>query len=141
MSETDQRDVKWPVIDPRVLRVGVSKLRDMNTEWLREFAGNGEIAVIQAGEEPIGVMVPYALYQTMQATIVGRVSVPVSEHSEENDLGGHESHGGRDDLGPAASPELPHAVCECGHGWTFDFISKRVYCRQCEGKDDHNPAE
>lgn len=26
-----------------------------------------------------------------------------------------------------------HAVCpDCGNGWTFDFLQKRVYCRRCQ---------
>lgn len=30
--------------------------------------------------------------------------------------------------------EDPAACPDCGGGWTFDFISKRVYCRTCESE-------
>ena len=33
------------------------------------------------------------------------------------------------------APQLSHAVCVCGNGWTFDFVSRRVYCRQCEAAE------
>jgi hypothetical protein len=26
------------------------------------------------------------------------------------------------------------SLCLCGHGWTFDFQQRRVYCRRCEGE-------
>lgn len=55
-----------PVIDPRVLRLGVSKLRDIDLAWLRDFSKSGEIAVIQMGDEPLSVMVPFEMYQQMQ---------------------------------------------------------------------------
>jgi hypothetical protein len=36
-------------------------------------------------------------------------------------------------------PEPAHkrATCVCGHGWTFDFQQRRVYCRTC---DEAQPA-
>lgn len=59
----------YPFIDPKALHIGISKLRDMDTAWLRDFAASDEIVVLQTGEEPLGVMVPYALFQRMQAQI------------------------------------------------------------------------
>jgi len=33
----------------------------------------------------------------------------------------------------SAHSEQPRSVCpDCGGGWTFDFLQKRVYCRACE---------
>lgn len=88
MSHTGQRDVKWPVIDPRVLRMGVSKIRMIDSEWLHQFEANGEIAVIQLGEEPLSVLVPYTLYQNMQAQLVGyHGTVPLSEASPSTQRG------------------------------------------------------
>jgi len=60
-----------PVIDPRVLRMGVSKLRSINSEWLHRFAGNGEIAVIQTSDKPLLVLMPYEMYLHMQAQLQG----------------------------------------------------------------------
>ena len=43
----------------------------------------------------------------------------------------------------SACPVVPastasHAVCVCGNGWTFDFVSKRVYCRACEAQEKND---
>ena len=73
----------WPIIDPKVLRMGVSKIRTIDSEWLHQFAANGEIAVIQTEGEPLSVLVPYAIYQSMQAPLleIGSVSVVAGEAS------------------------------------------------------------
>lgn len=57
---------------------------------------------------------------------------------DENDVG---AQGATEDV--AACPLVPtssasHAVCMCGNGWTFDFVSKRVYCRECEAAEQTN---
>lgn len=69
MSDRDQQ--RWSVIDPRVLHLGISKLRDMDTAWLRDFAKSDEIVVLRTGDEPISVMVPYEMYQQMQSALRG----------------------------------------------------------------------
>lgn len=81
--KTDQRDPVWPDIDPRVLRMGVSKIRDINMDWLKRFAQNDKIAVIQTSDEPLSVLVPYAMYQTMRPTLAALQSPapPVSVNS------------------------------------------------------------
>lgn len=60
----------WPKIDRRALHIGISKLRDMDSAWLRDFAKSDEIVVIQVGVQPLAVMVPYDLYQRMQAEML-----------------------------------------------------------------------
>jgi hypothetical protein len=43
--------------------------------------------------------------------------------NDEKDLGGHDAHGGRSDLEPAASPQLPHAAPMHTPGpWKWDGV-------------------
>jgi hypothetical protein len=52
-----------PFIDPNVAHVGISKLRTLNAETLRNLK---QTLVIQDGETPLAVIVPYEVYLAMQ---------------------------------------------------------------------------
>lgn len=43
------------------------------------------------------------------------------------------------------APDRERSVCpDCGNGWTFDFLQRRVYCRTCEeatSADAVDPAD
>lgn len=67
---------EFPTIDHRVLRVGVSWLREATSERLREIAANDEIVLMQAGPDPVAVMVPYEMYLRMLDTLKGPTSPP-----------------------------------------------------------------
>lgn len=60
-----------PTIDRRVLQIGMSKLRDMDSAWLRNFNESDKICVLNAGTEAVAVMVPYKMFIEMQTAITG----------------------------------------------------------------------
>lgn len=52
-----------PTLDPRVRYRGVSELRKLNTERLRDLEG---LLVIQDNDEPLAVIVPIKTFMEMQ---------------------------------------------------------------------------
>lgn len=50
------------LIDDRVKHIGISKIRQMNTDFLREFARTDNLIVLRESDEPLAVLVPYAQY-------------------------------------------------------------------------------
>ena len=56
----------FPRIDPNVKYCGVSKLRELNSDKLRELPG---ALVIQENNEPIAVIVSYETFLLMQSRI------------------------------------------------------------------------
>jgi len=59
--------IKLPTIDPRVQHVGLTTLRQLNATRLRDLE---KVLVIQDQEEPLAVVVPYALFMKMQAIVL-----------------------------------------------------------------------
>ena len=58
-------------IDERVKHVGVSKLRQLNSDTLRKM--NGNLFVLQDGDEPLAVLLSYESYLKIQASAeIGR---------------------------------------------------------------------
>lgn len=55
-----------PRIDPRIEHVGLTRVRAMNGAALRS---QKNILVIQDGNEPLAVMVPYAEYMRIQGIL------------------------------------------------------------------------
>jgi hypothetical protein len=51
-------------IDERVKHVGITKLRHLNADTLRELDDN--LFVLQDGDEPVAVLLSYKLYMKMQ---------------------------------------------------------------------------
>lgn len=54
-------------IDDRVKYVGVSKLREINADWLRNIGDT--LYVLQNGDEPISVLVGYEQFMRLQNEI------------------------------------------------------------------------
>lgn len=52
-----------PHIDPRVAYRGVSELRKLNAERLRDLDG---LLILQENDEPLAVVVPFDLYLEIQ---------------------------------------------------------------------------
>lgn len=57
----------FPRIDPNVKYCGVSKLRELNADKLRELSG---ALVIQDNNEPLAVIVSYETFLLVQSKIV-----------------------------------------------------------------------
>jgi hypothetical protein len=58
-----------PHIDPDVIYRGVSWLRTLSITKLYKFADSGELCVLQAGNEPVSVLVPYDVFISMSKAI------------------------------------------------------------------------
>lgn len=56
-----------PRIDPLIKTVWVSYLRALNGEKLRSLS---ELIIIQSNDEPVAVLLPYAMYLELQASIL-----------------------------------------------------------------------
>ena len=60
-------DQSAPFIDESVEHVGVTRLRAFNSHTLREIRG---ALVIQDGDEPLAVLLPYATFLAMQRSLI-----------------------------------------------------------------------
>ena len=54
----------WPDVDERIHAVGVAKLRQMNTDTLRNLGDH--LYIVRDGEEPLAVVVGYKEYLELQ---------------------------------------------------------------------------
>jgi len=61
MAKTNQ--ISIPYLDPSVLHVGVTKLRAMNIEQLRDL---DKTLVIQDNDKPLAVLLRYEQFMAMQ---------------------------------------------------------------------------
>jgi len=56
-----------PYIDPRVQHIGVSRLRQLNADYLRML---DHLLVVRDNENPLVVILPYEQFMGMQSLIV-----------------------------------------------------------------------
>ena len=72
---------RHPYIDPTVKYVGVSKLRDLNAEKLREIT---DTFVFQENEKPLAVLLTYDQFMSMQEELmaVARTVEMLSDKTE-----------------------------------------------------------
>jgi len=66
MGKVNQVSVSIPYLDPGVQHVGVSRLRALNIEQLRDL---DKTLVIQDNDKPLAVLLKYEQFMAMQAQI------------------------------------------------------------------------
>ena len=58
-----------PFIDDRIKHVGISKLREMTADFLRQMGGERLMYVLQIDGEPLAVILSYEMFLEIQSAI------------------------------------------------------------------------
>ena len=58
-----------PFIDDRIKHVGISKLREMTADFLRQMGGERLTYILQIDGEPLAVILSYEMFLEIQSAI------------------------------------------------------------------------